>query len=105
MKCQNRQNVRLQKLRTLVLRLHGSSRAHAEFTLGSMAAHVVEVTRLMEQKDSHWKSETVDILIHCQLLLKASGASAGEINGLINKRISRFEVKITEALLGKAGLE
>ena len=95
-------NLRLRKLKTMALRFHGTSRAHAIFTLGSMAEHVVEVCRLIERKDSHWKAETVDILIHCHLLLQAAGVSPAELDGLLSGRIGRFEQKITNALLGKA---
>lgn len=99
------QDLRLRKLKTMALRLHGTSRAHAIFTLGSMAEHVVEVCRLIERKDQHWKAETVDILIHCHLLLQAAGVSSAEMDRLVSGRIGRFEQKITEALLGEAELK
>jgi phosphoribosyl-ATP pyrophosphohydrolase len=63
-----------------------------------MQEHVVEVRMLLKQGDDHWKAETVDILIHCLLLLQAEGIRDSEIAALIERRLGRFKEKISTAM-------
>jgi hypothetical protein len=83
-------------------KLHGTVLAADDYTFRSLAEHVDEVRQLLRAHDRHWKSETLDIIIHALTLLKRHGAREDEIAGLFRKRAGRFKKKITDALSEQA---
>ena len=93
----------LDELLVLAARLHGSLPAYSAFTLDSLRDHVAEVRALLAAEDPHWKSETVDIIIHCLLLLKSRDVAGQELDQLFDRRLGRFTEKIAEALRNRAG--
>lgn len=56
---------------------------------------------LLEQKDTHWREETSDIIIHGLMLLLRHGVTMDEVDELIDRRIGRFDEKIIGALTEK----
>jgi len=89
---------KLEELVGLALELHGTVDNHRAFTIQSMKDHAEEIRLLLKQKDEHWKAESTDLFIHCLLLLTAAGVGAGELEGLIDRRLERFREKITDAI-------
>jgi phosphoribosyl-ATP pyrophosphohydrolase len=55
--------------------------------------------------DEHWKAETADIIIHGLMLLARRGVPAAAIDALLDRRLGRFNEKITSALAARQGRE
>lgn len=94
---------RLKELFQLAKELHGDAGAHRAFTFRSMSEHIDEVHDLWDGGDDHWKAETVDILIHCLLLLQNGDVPDAAAEDLLDQRLGRFREKITEALAEREG--
>jgi DNA-binding ferritin-like protein (Dps family) len=89
---------KLDALIALAKELHGSPAAHHAFMMQSMRDHVDEIRMLLNQNNSHWRAETVDLFIQCLLLLKNSEVDGAELESLIDKRLERFREKISDAV-------
>lgn len=85
------------KINALARRLHGGDRDATAFTFSSLRAHVDEVEGLLKAGDAHWKAETVDIIIHALMLLRRYGVRQRQVDGLMFRRMARFEEKIVAA--------
>ncbi len=88
----------LEKINTLARALHGSDGAVDAHTFKSLAAHVDEVKALLAAEDLHWKAETLDIIIHAMTLLRGHGVGTDEFEGLMQRRLARFQEKISAAI-------
>jgi len=73
---------------------NGGKEASEKYILKSMGEHATEIKELFEKKDSHWKNECADMMIHCLCLFKHSGISEMEVLGIIEERKKRFMEKI-----------
>ena len=93
----------LEKINTLARALHGSDIAVDAHTFQSLAAHVDEVRELLAAKDPHWKAETLDIIIHAMALLRHHGVDMAELEDLMQRRLARFQEKISAAVAAGDG--
>lgn len=89
---------RIHSINQWALTLHGSSQEASCYTFSSLQEHLKEVKMLLEQKQEHWKAETVDIAIHALMLLDRYGVNENEFDYLLQKRCHRFEEKIKTAI-------
>ena len=87
----------VRKINALARQLHGSDTAATVFTLNSLRALVDEVEALLKAGDAHWKAETVDIVIHALTLLQRDGVGQRQLDGLMSRRLARFEARILAA--------
>ncbi len=85
------------KINALARQLHGNDGAATAFTLSSLRAHVDEVEGLLKDGDPHWKAEAMDIMIHALTLLERGGVNQRQLDGLMARRLARFEAKILAA--------
>jgi len=86
------------EIEQLSRKLHGSVTGADDFTFHSLAEHVEEVRGLLGEGDSHWKAETIDIIIHALVLLNRHRVTEAEIDELFVKRADRFKEKIAASL-------
>jgi len=89
---------RLNGINLLALRLHGGRAQTDAFTFQSLREHIDEVCELLTADDPHWRAETLDIIIHCYLMLERHGVSMEEIKKLQKERFGRFKEKIKEEI-------
>ena len=89
---------KIRELNSLIRKLDKNDAKSNSYSLYSMKAHAKEIEQLFLKNDPHWAAETVDLLIHCLLLLQRNHFKDQDINKLVGKRYKRFEEKILAAL-------
>lgn len=82
----------------LAIQLHGDKEAATEYTIQSMKDHANEIAQLIENKNEHWKAETIDQLIHCVMLLNRYEVSSEEIHDRLLQRRKKFNMNISQAI-------
>ncbi|MBF0486369.1 MAG: hypothetical protein HQL16_07650 [Candidatus Omnitrophica bacterium] len=85
----------------MALRLHGDTGSADAYIFKSLLDHVEEVRVLKAGANDHWKAESVDIIIHNLVLLSRHGVSEKDFKAILDRRLLRFEEKISGALKQK----
>jgi len=85
---------RIKRINTLIKQLDKKTEKSNNYSIESMREHIEEIRSLISKGDKHWAAETLDVLIHCLLLLDRNNFQVEEINELFNIRCKRFEEKI-----------
>lgn len=89
---------RLRRINLLIEKLNGNKEKSDNYSFKAMIEHVGEIKELYLKKDEHWAAETIDLLIHCLLLLDRNRYQRQRICELLNLRCRKFEEKISNQL-------
>jgi len=89
---------KIEEINSLIKGLDKNKEKSNNYSLESMKEHVEEIKELFFKKDEHWAAETVDLLIHCLLLLNRNNYRIEKISELLNIRCKKFKEKILNQL-------
>jgi len=88
---------KIESLNTLISKIEEKNESN-RYNFVAMKNHVEETKRLFLTRDDHWAAETVDLFIHCLLLLDRNGYSKEKIDKIVNLRCDKFRQKISNKL-------
>ena len=86
---------KIKEINSLIKEVDRSDEKSNNYAFLSMKEHIEEIKELFLKKDQHWAEETIDLLIHCILLLERNGYQIKEINRIFKVRCERFKEKIS----------
>lgn len=89
---------KIEKINQLIRRFDRSKKRSNEYTFSAMKNHILEIECLFMNKDKHWADETIDLLIHCLLLLQRNNYSDKKICEIFDIRCRKFYEKISSKL-------
>lgn len=88
---------KIKSLNSLISKIEEKNESN-RYSFAAMKDHIEEIKSLFLKQDNHWAAETVDLLIHCLLLLDRNGYSKERIDEIINLRCDKFRQKISNKL-------
>jgi hypothetical protein len=92
---------KIKRINSLIKALDKNNEKSNSYSFEAMRNHIEEIKELFLRKDEHWKAETMDLLIHCLLLLDRNACPKEKIKELFNIRCRKFEEKIVNQLKSK----
>lgn len=86
---------KVKEINELASRITPTKDGQNDYILHSMVDHAAEINELFKENNTHWATETGDLLVHCIRLLMINGY---DVNKLLETIPERFVKKIKMAI-------
>lgn len=86
---------RIREINLLIEKSNKNDDKSNNHSFEAMGEHAEEIKGLFLKRNEHWAAETVDLLIHCLLLLERNDIEKEELCEMFYSRCTKFEEKIS----------